>query len=906
MPNDISAKLTIKTDEGIANVNKLADATEALSRRSVKAQEAQVRATAANTRATQDLIKQQKIANDAVGLGEKATGAAKEAVEAIGKATKATHEFSLANAGAAREMLVLFHEGITGNFKRAAGSLLVLGERTGAAGAIFRTLLGPIGAAGLAIAAFAIATEQGYRSSEDFRRALILTGGAAGITEGQFRAMAQSIAQETGRSVGMAKEALQQLSASGQVAPQNIGKMGTAIVQIAHLTGESADKVAQQFEDMATDVVGWIQRHKQYADSLTASQVETIRQLQRSGDVQGAVGLALDVINEKTKDSAGWWARLGNAASGAWEKMTHALGGASNPEDKLAALDNQIATIEARLARVKAHPEQGSIYDQSDSRDLSSLRQARAAAAALSAAGQQAAAQKGVDQATQNAGKAARVHLDAMLDEARGAGALKEALKKLHDEIAAANKAGGKAVVSAEEQRELENKVRKAHRDPNDKKEESAYNSTLKALVDEKAKLDALTESYSRNGRAADDSREAVLRARFGDKADPLFGRGGAGDGRTLMDAARGADESSAAQKAAEHLAGVEKQVKAYADLTNAKEANAREGYIEQQLGAHGLALSEQTTQSLVEQGRKLREMAGQRYDKGQADAAAKDLDKRKLSINAEVEAINRQNDALKSTGLQRQIAADVAKLQLAAEQELEKHQENSVAIQAQLADGIERVTAARTSQYNAARDPQTQAAHAAGNWAEGASDAGAAAAKMTSNSLDAISGAIENMTKTGKLNFKSLWKSMADEYLSQVIRMQVAKLASGTGSMWGALFSAGAKAFAGGGSSPEADSGSVNLFDGARAAGGNVNAGGTYMVGERGPEVFKASGSGTIVPNDALGGGSGGAVIHVGQGQVINVGQGVSRAEVQQAVQQANSATIKQVQRLSSTGKLK
>ena len=54
----------------------------------------------------------------------------------------------------------------------------------------------------------------------------------------------------------------------------------------------------------------------------------------------------------------------------------------------------------------------------------------------------------------------------------------------------------------------------------------------------------------------------------------------------------------------------------------------------------------------------------------------------------------------------------------------------------------------------------------------------------------------------------------------------------------------------------------------GARADGGPVGAGQTYLVGERGPELFTARTNGSIVPNEALGGG-GGVVI---ENLVINV----------------------------------
>ena len=46
-----------------------------------------------------------------------------------------------------------------------------------------------------------------------------------------------------------------------------------------------------------------------------------------------------------------------------------------------------------------------------------------------------------------------------------------------------------------------------------------------------------------------------------------------------------------------------------------------------------------------------------------------------------------------------------------------------------------------------------------------------------------------------------------------------------------------------------------IGKFFGGMADGGPVKAGGTYMVGERGPELFTPSVSGMITPNHALGG---------------------------------------------------
>lgn len=67
-------------------------------------------------------------------------------------------------------------------------------------------------------------------------------------------------------------------------------------------------------------------------------------------------------------------------------------------------------------------------------------------------------------------------------------------------------------------------------------------------------------------------------------------------------------------------------------------------------------------------------------------------------------------------------------------------------------------------------------------------------------------------------------------------------------------------------------------ILAGFRAEGGPVNAGSPYVVGERGPELFVPSSSGSIVPNGAMGssgGGSGGVTVN------YNIAAGVSRAEL-------------------------
>ena len=57
---------------------------------------------------------------------------------------------------------------------------------------------------------------------------------------------------------------------------------------------------------------------------------------------------------------------------------------------------------------------------------------------------------------------------------------------------------------------------------------------------------------------------------------------------------------------------------------------------------------------------------------------------------------------------------------------------------------------------------------------------------------------------------------------------------------------------------------GNLNPFGGGKAVGGPVSMGKTYLVGEKGPELFSPSSNGSIIPNNKLGGTSSGTTINI------------------------------------------
>jgi lambda family phage tail tape measure protein len=123
--------------------------------------------------------------------------------------------------------------------------------------------------------------------------------------------------------------------------------------------------------------------------------------------------------------------------------------------------------------------------------------------------------------------------------------------------------------------------------------------------------------------------------------------------------------------------------------------------------------------------------------------------------------------------------------------------------------------------------------------------------ARLTQQVFDTVFGnlssAIDNFVKTGKLSFKDLARSVIQDLIA--IQMKAATMR-----LLGMAFNSFAP-------TPSANPSQYALdFSGARlgqakAAGGSVTNNTPYLVGERGPEVFVPSGSGTIIPNGQMGG---------------------------------------------------
>lgn len=144
----------------------------------------------------------------------------------------------------------------------------------------------------------------------------------------------------------------------------------------------------------------------------------------------------------------------------------------------------------------------------------------------------------------------------------------------------------------------------------------------------------------------------------------------------------------------------------------------------------------------------------------------------------------------------------------------------------------------------------------------------------------DAFSSAFENAIISGN-NFRSVLQGMLQDIIKIALRSAITEpIGKSVASFFTDLNFGGTQ-------SPAPITDLSVMYGGARASGGDVRKGTTYLVGERGPELFTAPQNGEIVSNENLG--------NVVVNQTFNISAGVSqtvRAEISNLMPRIMEAT--------------
>jgi hypothetical protein len=238
-----------------------------------------------------------------------------------------------------------------------------LSSMQGGLAGTFRTLASAIsptialvGGAATAAGGLALAYAAGYRESKAFADGIALTGNAAGITEGRFNSLADSIGKRTLAGVSTAREALQTLVDSGKLTGEALSATASASAALARAQGESGADAAKKLLTATDDAAAGARRLNEQYNFLTAAQFANIKALDEAGNKTQAVAETMRLLEGRISTSVQnlsiWergWNQVSAAIGGVWDKLK-SIGRADTAEAALAAVNQQIERAERQAA----------------------------------------------------------------------------------------------------------------------------------------------------------------------------------------------------------------------------------------------------------------------------------------------------------------------------------------------------------------------------------------------------------------------------------------------------------------------------------------------------------------------------------------------------------------------------
>jgi phage-related minor tail protein len=364
-------------------------------------------------------------------------------------ATGALSEVSHGSSTVTRELLVLAREAGRGNFTRMAGSATIL---AGALGFMTPEIL--TAAAGIVLlvaplVAFEAAALSAAEDAAKFANAIQITGNYAGLTAGEFEAMAQRVATASNTGIGAARGALMSLVASGRFTSAEVEQLGRDATKFGELTGESAKKVIEGWVKMGDGPTRYAEEFNRTYHALTLAQLEHIANLEHEGQQSAATAALVEDLTHWLDNQAVHMGPLGEAwhnlsanIDGAWEALKRFSGGnQGSTTDQLGAVNAKIAQMrdpKYRAANFSGDAQGQQAYEKL----LFFLERQSTDLAAKAAAEKRASDTTAENTRTQQAGaEAYQKSHETLLSLRSSAEAARQAVKDLHDEMAARLKA---------------------------------------------------------------------------------------------------------------------------------------------------------------------------------------------------------------------------------------------------------------------------------------------------------------------------------------------------------------------------------------------------------------------------------------------------------------------------------
>ena len=243
-------------------------------------------------------------------------------------------------AGVFREKLILAHETLMGNYKRMAGSMMVLSERTGSLGGAIGALVTPmtlVVAAVVAVAgAFVGALASAERWNESFgeiKAAMDATGQGMNVSRAQLSSYIDSIRQLHGANTETATEMVEMFARQRDIGVGSYAALGLAAAGYARVTGSDVPKAAGELVAALNGGYDSLAKLDQRFSFLSTEQAQAIHDFDASGQKAQAYAVAIGALQAKfgplINDGLTPFQHSTNDLKNAWQNLTRAIGDSS-------------------------------------------------------------------------------------------------------------------------------------------------------------------------------------------------------------------------------------------------------------------------------------------------------------------------------------------------------------------------------------------------------------------------------------------------------------------------------------------------------------------------------------------------------------------------------------------------
>lgn len=254
--------------------------------------------------------------------------------------------------GGQRPLTVLMQQG--GQLKDMFGGVVPAAK---ALATQIMSLVTPLTVAGAAVAGLTYLIKEGADQQDRIAKSLIATGNAAGMTASQIIELGRDVGSMTGQ-YGAAQEAVEALAASGKLSGDEIRSALRGLVEGAQVTGQSVEKLAEQFEKVAEDPAEGIYKLNERYNFLTADIYKQIVALQKQGKTHEAVQLAFETYTRAMDERLPQILENTGAIEQAWTSVKTVLIEIKNAImdiGRSSAMEKQLAEANAALDAMYAN-----------------------------------------------------------------------------------------------------------------------------------------------------------------------------------------------------------------------------------------------------------------------------------------------------------------------------------------------------------------------------------------------------------------------------------------------------------------------------------------------------------------------------------------------------------------------